>query len=445
MKRADHHLVQQVLDGDISREGFDGFQQRLREDPELIKLYGSYASLNHNLKEELQDGQSDALETDFQKGLTRAWRLPLVAVAVLAIVFAAWFLPQWFYGGKNSGDVAIASFSIDAAWRIEGPSKILGGTTALTAESTLHLLAGRASISLKPSDSLIIEGPASLRFPSAEAIEILNGKCLVQQSGRNNRLLVSTPQFAKITSGDRYGILVDPEQKSDEVHVIEGNLEVMPRTERSATQLVRGDAVRSVDGAAITRLTSQSRTFATRLDRFDSLALMPFRKSDWRVSYGKPNITENRIEGANFAIIRKFQSPLPHSENSVLLVTLQCAEPAAGKFHSDGWAGLSLFSEGNEMVFLGDAYGPGLTWGIDIKNANPPEPHSTTTAGSATMTIRYDSGSGEISLHEGGLPLKPATHSSKIPQGTRFDELRLGASAGAALSVTSLQVRSSGE
>jgi hypothetical protein len=172
---------------------------------------------------------------------------------------------------------------------------------------------------------------------------------------------------------------------------------------------------------------------------------MPFRKSDWRVSYGKPNITENRIEGANFAIIRKFQSPLPHGENSVLLVTLQCAEPAAGKFHSDGWAGLSLFSEGNEMVFLGDAYGPGLTWGIDIKNANPPEPHSTTTAGSATMTIRYDSGSGEVSLHEGGLPLKPATHSSKIPQGTRFDELRLGASAGAALSVTSLQVRSSGE
>jgi hypothetical protein len=172
---------------------------------------------------------------------------------------------------------------------------------------------------------------------------------------------------------------------------------------------------------------------------------MPFLKSDWRASYGNPSITETRIEGANFATIRKFQSPLPLKENSVLLVTLQCAEPATGKFHSDGWAGMSLFSQGTEMVFLGDPYGPGPSWGLDVKNAEPPSPRATNTIGSATMTIRYDSGTGSISLHEGGLPLKPAIYSGKISQGMRFDELRLGASAGAALSVTSLQVRSSGE
>lgn len=445
MKRADHHLVQQVLDGEISREGFDGFQRRLRQDPELIKLYGSYASLNHSLNEELEDGQTDPLTAGGRQAMLRAWRIPLIIAAALAIAFIAWSLPQWFYGSKNSGDVAIASFSIDAAWRIDGPSKILGGTTALSADSTLHLQAGRASISLKPSDSLVVEGPVSLRFPSEESIEILNGKCLVQQSGRNHSLVVSSPQFAKITSGKRFGIFVDPEQKSDEVHIIDGNLQVQPRKERSPTQLVKGDAVRSVDGAATTRLPQQTRTFANRLDRFNSLPLMPFRKSDWRASYGNPSITETRIEGANFATIRKFQSPLPLKENSVLLVTLQCAEPATGKFHSDGWAGMSLFSQGTEMVFLGDPYGPGPSWGLDVKNAEPPSPRATNTIGSATMTIRYDSGTGSISLHEGGLPLKPAIYSGKIAPGTRFDELRLGASAGAALSVTSLQVRSSGE
>ncbi|MFZ9941278.1 MAG: hypothetical protein ACO3F7_03905 [Luteolibacter sp.] len=59
------------------------------------------------------------------------------------------------------------------------------------------------------------------------------------------------------------------------------------------------------------------------------------------------------------------------------------------------------------------------------------------------MTIRYDSASGAISLHEGGLPLKPAIYSGQISRGIRFDELRLGASAGAALAVTSLHIRSS--
>ena len=445
MKRADHQLVQSVLDGKISRESFDDFQKRLREDPELIQLYGSYASLNHNLNEEFEDGQTDPLATNGQQPMLRAWRIPLAIACVLAIAYAAWILPQSFDGGKNSADVAIASFSIDAAWRIDGPSKILGGTTALSTDSTLHLLAGRASISLKPSDSLVIEGPTSLRFPSAESIEILKGKCLVQQSGRNNKLVVSTPQFAKISSGNCFGIFVDAEQKSDEVDVIEGNLEVLPREERIATQLVKGDAVSSVNGAATTHLHRQTRTFANRLDRFNSSELMPFRKSDWRVSYGNPNITETRIEGANFAIIHKFQSSLPLDKNSVLLVTLQCAEPSVGKFHSDGWAGISLFSQGTEMLFLGDPYGPGSSWGLDVKDAQPPAPRATATAGSASMTLRYDASSGTVSLHEGGLPLKPAIYTGKIQPGTRFDEVRLGASAGAALAVTSLQVLSSGE
>ena len=445
MKRADHQLVQSVLDGKISRESFDDFQKRLREDPELIQLYGSYASLNHNLNEEFEDGQTDPLATNGQQPMLRAWRIPLAIACVLAIAYAAWILPQSFDGGKNSADVAIASFSIDAAWRIDGPSKILGGTTALSTDSTLHLLAGRASISLKPSDSLVIEGPTSLRFPSAESIEILKGKCLVQQSGRNNKLVVSTPQFAKISSGNCFGIFVDAEQKSDEVDVIEGNLEVLPREERIATQLVKGDAVSSVNGAATTHLHRQTRTFANRLDRFNSSELMPFRKSDWRVSYGNPNITETRIEGANFAIIHKLQSSLPLDKNSVLLVTLQCAEPSVGKFHSDGWAGISLFSQGTEMLFLGDPYGPGSSWGLDVKDAQPPAPRATATAGSASMTLRYDASSGTVSLHEGGLPLKPAIYTGKIQPGTRFDEVRLGASAGAALAVTSLQVLSSGE
>ena len=55
MKRADHQIVQQVLDGSVTKEVFDGFQERLRGEPELVKLYGDYASMHHSLCEEFED------------------------------------------------------------------------------------------------------------------------------------------------------------------------------------------------------------------------------------------------------------------------------------------------------------------------------------------------------------------------------------------------------
>ena len=58
MKRDDHKLVQRVLDGEIDREDFDRFQQRLRAEPELADLYTGYAVLNHTLSEEFEGGSS---------------------------------------------------------------------------------------------------------------------------------------------------------------------------------------------------------------------------------------------------------------------------------------------------------------------------------------------------------------------------------------------------
>jgi hypothetical protein len=57
------------------------------------------------------------------------------------------------------------------------------------------------------------------------------------------------------------------------------------------------------------------------------------------------------------------------------------------------------------------------------------------------VTLRYDARSGEVTLHEGGLPLADPFCTGKVPPGTRFDEIRIGASAGAALAVNSLHIR----
>ena len=71
-----------------------------------------------------------------------------------------------------------------------------------------------------------------------------------------------------------------------------------------------------------------------------------------------------------------------------------------------------------------------------------PEPP---VVGARKVTLRDDRTTGEASLHDGGLPLKAAFCEGKVPAGLRFDEIRLGASAGTALMVDSLELRAGGE
>jgi hypothetical protein len=65
--------------------------------------------------------------------------------------------------------------------------------------------------------------------------------------------------------------------------------------------------------------------------------------------------------------------------------------------------------------------------------------------GPRAVTLRYDPRTGSVSLHDGGVPLRPPFCEGRIPAGTRFDEIRIGASAGAALTVNSLVIRVGGD
>jgi len=64
--------------------------------------------------------------------------------------------------------------------------------------------------------------------------------------------------------------------------------------------------------------------------------------------------------------------------------------------------------------------------------------------GPRKVTLRYDRKTGDVSLHEGSVPLGPAFCSGKLPAGVTFDEVRIGASSSAALSVRSLVILGGG-
>jgi hypothetical protein len=442
MKRADHELIQQVLDGDMTQEAFAGFQQRMRTEPELAKLYGEYALLEHTLHEELEGGHfAGAVDAVSSRRFGWGWLLALAAVVVLtaaAIHYQPWKI------NHAVDDVAVVTFSVDAVWQFEGKSRNLGGATGVAKGCYLRLVQGRAGISLEPSVTAVIEGPAELTFLSGEAVHLARGSACFHSGGTGKGLTVTTPRLTAVDSGTEFGIQV-PADGPDELHVREGKVQLSSRDLKETVLLAAGDAARVSNNGTIERMPSDGRRFATGLGRFSTVLSGPFVKSDWRPDYGSPSISESRIEGENYAVFLSLPESEPANDCSVLLATLETGKTTGADFHTDGWAGMSFFYKGNEVLFFGDSFGTRPTWSRDVKQRIPVIHPEHPVAGPRTVTLRYDLHTGDVSLHEGGVPLKSPFCVGRLPAGTRFDEIRIGASAGAALTVNSLQIRIGGD
>jgi hypothetical protein len=96
-------------------------------------------------------------------------------------------------------------------------------------------------------------------------------------------------------------------------------------------------------------------------------------------------------------------------------------------------------------LFFGDSFGSERSWSLDVKQHIPVIVPALPVRGPRTVTLCYDKTTGAVSLHDGGVPLGAAFCAGKLPEGLDFDEIRLGASAGAALDVRSLVIRAGGE
>ena len=443
MKRADHYLVQQVLDGDVSREAFDGFQKRLREEPELAKLYEDYALLQHTLSEEFEGGHAVGLPP--QESARRIFGIPMVLViaALLALIAAVGFFRPW-NSGQAFEDVAVLSFSVDAVWHIDGSSRAIGGATGVASESVLHLSCGRAGISLNPAVTALVEGPAELTFYSSDTLFMAGGRGYFNRGGRGGGLTLTTPRLTAVDFGTEFGIEV-PANGPDEVLVSEGTVRIVSTATDETVLLAAGDAARVPVSGPIERFQADGRSFAKSLGRFRSVVSGPFDKTQWRLDFGNPSISGNRIDGENYSAFLRLPEPLPGPGNSVLLATLDVGKPSKGEFHSDGWAGMSFFNKGVEILFFGDSFGTQMTWSLDVKQRVPVILPKHPVIGPRMVTLRYDPRTGDVSLHEGGVPLGQVICWGKIPPGSEFDEIRLGASFGAALAVKSIVIRVGGE
>jgi len=439
MKKADHQLIQQVLDGKITRDSFDGFQQRLRAEPELMRLYSDYSLLNHTLHEEFEGGHSIAGNS----ASSRSARILLIVAGLCVLLASLWWLRPHFLPQSGKDDVAMATFSLDAVWHMEGEHRHIGSATGLASGASIHLLQGRAVISLEPAITAVIEGPAIVTISSDYALHLAHGRGWFECGGNSGGLTVTTPKLTAVDSGTAFGVTSAPES-ADEVHVISGTVRVTSTSGGETMPLDAGSAARVTASGNIERIPASAGGFATGMGRFSSIISGHFDKSQWSIHHGTPAITQQRIEGGNFAIFMHLPQALPSGDTTVLLATLDVGKSTDGEFHTDGWAGMSFFSNDAEVLFFGDPFGTKPTWALDVKQHIPTIIPKQPVSGPREITLRYDLHTGDVSLHEGGLPLAAPFCSGKLPPGTRFDSIRIGASAGAALAVDALHVRNGG-
>lgn len=442
MKRSDHHIVQQILDGEVSKEAFDGFQDQMRENPDLVRLYGDYANLHHSLFEEYEDSPvTDRPIVRSERGISGRifWIAVAAAAVVMILVVSRRQTPATASPPHLMADVR---FTPDAIWRVDGISRVEGGLTKMGKGATLRLKQGQAEVLSDSSVTVILDGPAELTLVSEKALRlgVGRGRFTIQHS--KGTLEVSTPSMTVEDLGTEFGIEVHPD-RPDELHVFGGKVKMRVNGNADGEVLSAGEAGRIKGTAAIKRFQANEGRFPGKLMEFKPVVAGRFVNADWHRDYGNPTITEDRIEGENYSLFLKL--PEPTTASTVVLATLKVDRPAAGEFHSDGWAGMSFFGQGHEWLFYGDSFGPEKTWSLDVKQGIPVILPATPLTGPHTVTLRYDARSGDVSLHEGGLPLGPPFCSGKIPAGASFDEIRIGASSSAALAVGGLTIRSGDE
>lgn len=440
MKKTDHEIVQRLVDGEMTMEEFNALQQRMRREPELLNLYQDYAILHHTLSEEYEGGFPVSTAGGARNARGLSLRVLMLAAAAFALLAAGWWFRSWI--PNRAGEVAATTFSLDAVWRFEGPTRILGGATGVPAGSRLVLEQGRAAISLEPSVTAVIEGPADIRFDQL-SLDLAAGSGWFHCSGSGGPLRISTPHLSVVDEGTEFAIEVPP-AGPETIHVFEGRIKASARASGESSWISAGEEATVDKNGQVMTGTPGGRTFPHSLGRFRSILPDEIAKADWRVDYGSPTFEAGRVEGANFSAYHDLESAEPSSDHGVLLVTIDVGRPATGGFHTDGWAGMSFFSGGIEVMFFGDSFGNKPSWSLDVKQRVPPIFPTNPLVGPRTVTLRYEKRSGEVSLHEGGVPLKPAFCRGRLPAGTTFDRFRIGASAGAALAVDSLIVRSGG-
>lgn len=439
MKREDHILVQRVVEGDVTRKEFDAFQQRLRGESTLLEAYRAYALLEHTLCEEFEG--MPLRRTNTIAPMANSWAIAGSFAAAAALVLLA--VVVWKKPAAAPALVTAPStveFSEDAIWDLKGGMGKIDDSWAIRDGGGLELKQGRAKITLAGGGLALIDGPADLRVTSGDAIFLHQGRGYFRLEKDDGALEVETPSLLAVDLGTAFGVSADRD-RPDELHVFEGKVRLQVGGQTVGEDLIAGDGARVDRASRVERFEVIDNAFPVGLGGFKTVLGGHLEAEDWRIEKGNAEVKYGIMSGTDFEAFRKVPELAEISSGSVVIATLETLEPAEGHFHSGNWAGMSFLKNGREILFFGDSYGDGGTWSLDLKQGAPVVLPDAPVSGAQKVTMRYVVRTGQVTLHQGGLPLAEPFCRGWMEPGRTFDEVRIGAAYGAAIVVKNAEVR----
>lgn len=433
--RDDEQLIQDALDLKLDARRFAAFEDRLRREPELRRLYLSYSRIDGLLGEKFRDSESGIVALPARRRPARVATWGALAACLLALAVAVPFLVK----GAPAATVEIGPESHGRVLHATGS----GEASTLRPGSRIELEHGSASVSLATGGRAYFEGPGTLEMISADTFRLGEGRVWFDSE---EPLACLTDTFEVKARASEFGVIATSHA---ELHVIAGELAVHTPDGADAT-LAAGRSARWDGGTLLTADTATA--FTTGFPRSVLVFAEDFSEPDltplsgklpdtgpgpWFVEYGGPLIENSLLDTSGNVRHMAFAplgEPVLDELSHVLLLTLETEAPATSRFHSAGWAGVSLYTGTQERIFVGDPCGPAEGWalhpaGYSARNACP------LLHGKTTVTLRYEFRTGLAQLFEGTDTTGPALASEWIEPGLQFDRLRIanGSQADAAI------------
>jgi hypothetical protein len=238
-------LAERSLDGRLDEGERTALNALLRDNVEARELFARALHQHAELRfdEHLTRGLTQpevAIAAAAKKTRLPAasrWLRIAAMLAVLAIAGAAWKLGT----SRGSGGKTIATV-------IKAKQCKWAGSTLPTAEGsrvtagTLELMEGIATVKFDSGAEVVMEAPATLELTHAMACKLVRGTLVAQVPQSAKGFTVNTPDAKVVDFGTRFGVSTGEDGKYH-VQVLEGLVEVSPKSTNVPKQLHAGDSV----------------------------------------------------------------------------------------------------------------------------------------------------------------------------------------------------------
>ncbi len=410
-------LIEDCLEGRLSEPDAARFSALLEQSAEARARYWETASI-HSLLEHTMQGASlrvvtgKALATIPRTHRWFQWR-PLSAAAALVVVVA---LGAWLnFESSHDHERSFATMMVTTNARWSDPNVELALSSGERVPTALRLESGHAEFQLLDGATVVLNGPASVRFAERKTVFVDEGRVFCKCPTPESRIAVVTPQTKVVDLGTEFSV----EARADEstrVAVLSGKVQVMSH---NAGVLTAGE-VMDVKGSQVLRLKP--------LTTYETAALT--RES-------VPSHAASDAAGQNRLLDPGFEKTLP---SAFWRGTDDCLEQAA----SLGRSGASMRVRAMEKhyplvkqrVETDDISGKVVQASVWAKSP-PDDPISPKQCAVLKMAFLNAEGrefacSTRHFLHQGepANVYVPVQLAAQAPQGTRFVEVQLMLAAG---------------